>query len=83
MVNAGYTGHHINNVEGNGALGYKWQGDPRNIVFLENGKHPSGNRHLNSNEGHRGSFKNSTRGRLIDRQEMINQHINVNHRRED
>lgn len=35
MSRAGYTGHHINSVEGNGTLGSKWQGDPRNIVFLK------------------------------------------------
>ena len=35
MSKAGYTGHHINSVEGNGSLGAKWMGDPRNIVFLK------------------------------------------------
>lgn len=39
MSNLGYTGHHINSVKNNGALGESWKGDPRNIVFLENPKH--------------------------------------------
>lgn len=78
MSNAGYTGHHINSVEGNGALGTKWQGDPRNIVFLENPSHANStngvnayNEHYHSPQGHRGNTGNSSQGRLIDRQAMI------------
>ena len=77
MVNEGYTGHHINSVNGNGELGAKWAGDPRNIIFLENANHPNGsttlNEHLSSNQGHRGDYNNSGNGRLIDRQAMIDQ----------
>lgn len=64
----GFTGHHINNS----ASAPEWQGDPRNIVFPSNG--PNGGDHLNSNQGHRGNWSNSTSGRLIDRGEMMNQH---------
>lgn len=78
MSNAGYTGHHINSVEGNGALGTKWQGDPRNIVFLENPSHPNSingvgayNEHYHYSQGHRGSTANATNGRLIDRAAML------------
>lgn len=68
MSEAGYTGHHINSVEGNGKLGEDWKGDPRNIVFLQNGNHPSGlDEHLNSPQGHRGNYSNPGSGRLIDR----------------
>ncbi|WLI29421.1 DUF6531 domain-containing protein [Pseudomonas rhodesiae] len=68
MSKAGYTGHHINSVEGNGALGKAWKGDPRNIVFLQNSRHPSGvDEHLNSPQGHRKNYANSGKGRLIDR----------------
>ncbi|MBI6706246.1 RHS repeat-associated core domain-containing protein, partial [Pseudomonas viridiflava] len=68
MSRAGYTGHHINSVEGNGKLGALWQGDPRNIVFLQNHNHPSGvNEHVHGKQGHRGKTTNSTKGRLIDR----------------
>lgn len=74
MSNQGYTGHHINSVEGNGAMGTKWQGDPRNIVFLENSDHPNStkmpnayNEHFHSPQGHRGATINPSRGRLIDR----------------
>ncbi|NCH73393.1 hypothetical protein EHJ16_21140 [Cronobacter dublinensis] len=68
MSRAGYTGHHINSVEGNGTLGYKWQGDPRNIVFLKNHNHPDDlNEHVHGTQGHRGNTQNATRGRLIDR----------------
>ncbi|WP_276560260.1 RHS repeat-associated core domain-containing protein, partial [Aeromonas salmonicida] len=75
MSQAGYTGHHINSVEGNGLLGEKWAGDPRNIMFLQNNKHPSGvNEHVHSLQGHRGNTRNSTQGRLIDRQAMIDSH---------
>uniref|UniRef100_UPI00247FC099 RHS repeat-associated core domain-containing protein n=1 Tax=Oceanospirillum beijerinckii TaxID=64976 RepID=UPI00247FC099 len=74
MSKAGYTGHHINSVEGNGDLGNKWKGDPRNIVFLQNHNHPSSfNEHVHSPQGHRGTTRNSTNGRLIDREAMINQ----------
>jgi RHS repeat-associated protein len=80
MSNSGYTGHHINSVKNNGALGTKWQGDPRNIVFLENHKHPNStnmpnayNEHFHSPQGHRGTTNNTSRGRLIDRQAMIDQ----------
>ena len=75
MSNAGYTGHHITSKNGNGALGKAWQGDPRNIVFLENGNHPDGyNKHLYSVEGHNGSFRNATQGDLIDRKAMLAEH---------
>ncbi|MGB1216862.1 MAG: RHS repeat-associated core domain-containing protein, partial [Saprospiraceae bacterium] len=64
MSNAGYTGHHINNV----ADFPDWKGDPRNIVFLQNEKHLSGyDEHLHGNQGHRGDYNNETKGRLIDR----------------
>ncbi|MGE7092254.1 RHS repeat domain-containing protein [Lysinibacillus sp. NPDC048646] len=75
MTEIGYTGHHINSVEGNGQLGHKWKGDPRNIVFLQNHNHPNGNEHVHSKQGHRGTTQNSTKGRLIDRQAMINKSI--------
>ncbi len=78
MSKQGYTGHHINSVEGNGALGAKWQGDPRNIVFLENYRHPNStsglgayNEHFHALQGHRGSTGNASVGRLIDREAMI------------
>ncbi len=71
MSAQGYTGHHINSVEGNGSLGRKWKGDPRNIVFLSN--HRTDNEHVYSDQGHRGSTQNATRGRLIDRQAMLDQ----------
>lgn len=61
----GYTGHHINWV--NGAP--DWAGDPRNIRFLSN--QPKGGDHLRSLQGHRGSWRNATSGRLIDRAAMI------------
>jgi hypothetical protein len=68
MSKAGYTGHHINSVEGNVKIGALWQGDPRNIVFLQNHNRPSGvNEHVHGNQGHRGSTRKSTKGRLIDR----------------
>ncbi len=80
MSNLGYTGHHINSVKNNGALGESWKGDPRNIVFLEKPKHPNSspmpnayNEHFHSKQGHRRSTTNVSRGRLIDRQAMINQ----------
>lgn len=64
MSRAGYTGHHINNV----VQFPNFKGDPRNIVFLQNLNHPSGfDEHLTSNQGHRGDYGNSTKGRLIDR----------------
>jgi RHS repeat-associated protein len=64
MSNAGYTGHHINNVSDFPEL----KGDPRNIIFLQNANHPSGvDEHLYSNHGHRGNYDNKTKGRLIDR----------------
>jgi hypothetical protein len=78
MSGAGYTGHHINSVKNNGALGEKWKGDPRNIVFLENHKHPNStnmpsacNEHFHAPQGHRGTTNNVSQGRLIDRQAMI------------
>lgn len=75
MSDAGYTGHHINSVKGNGELGTKWQADPRNIVFLQNSKHPSGiDEHLDSPQGHRGAYTNAGNGRLIDRQAMLDQY---------
>lgn len=68
MSEQGYTGHHINSVKGNGALGTAWQGDARNIVFLQNANHPSGfDEHLYSNQGHRGNYDTPGKGRLIDR----------------
>ncbi|NIF24407.1 RHS repeat domain-containing protein [Candidatus Pantoea multigeneris] len=68
MSDMGYTGHHINSVKGNGILGEKWQGDPRNIVFLQNANHPSGfDEHLHGLQGHRGSYETPGKGRLIDR----------------
>ena len=74
MSKAGYTGHHINSVEGNGSLGAKWKGDPRNIVFLQNGDHPSGiNEHIHGPRGHRGTTRNPTNGRLIDRGATLRQ----------
>lgn len=73
MSRQGYTGHHINSVE-HGALGTKWRGDPRNIVFLENPDHPNStnrpnahNEHHHSPQGHRGNTQNMSSGRLIDR----------------
>ncbi|WP_064792215.1 hypothetical protein [Shewanella woodyi] len=75
MSRAGYTGHHINSAEGNGDLGQKWKGDSRNIVFLQNHNHSSGvNEHVHSLQVHRGSTTNSTNGRLIDREAMIDKH---------
>ena len=75
MSEHGYTGHHINSVKGNGALGTAWKGDPRNIVFLENAEHAAGvDVHLHGMEGHRGAYTNPGKGRLIDRQAMIDQH---------
>ena len=47
----------------------EWAGDPRNIRFLSNT--PRGGAHLRSPQGHRGSFQNSTSGRLIDREAML------------
>ena len=76
MTEAGYTGHHINSVE-NGALGARWEGDPRNIVFLQNHEHPSGiNEHVHSNQGHGGTTRNKTTGRLIDREATLKQRLN-------
>lgn len=63
----GYTGHHINNA----ATAPAWEGDPRNIRFLSNGRVGLPNDHLYADQGHRGNWQNSTRGRLIDRMEMI------------
>jgi hypothetical protein len=75
MSKSGYTGHHINSVKTNGQLGLDWQGDPRNIVFLENHNHPGGfNNHVRGVEGHNGSTQNVTRGDLIDRQAMLDRH---------
>jgi hypothetical protein len=63
----GYTGHHINNA----ATAPAWEGDPRNIRFLSNGRAGLPNDHLYADQGHRGNWQNSTRGRLIDRMEMV------------
>ncbi|MEN3747981.1 RHS repeat-associated core domain-containing protein [Sphingomonas sp. HF-S3] len=63
----GFTGHHINNA----ATAPDWEGDPRNIRFLKNGRRGLPNDHLYSKQGHRGSWQNSTKGRLIDRVEML------------
>ncbi len=72
MWEKGYTGHHINSVQGNGNLGSAWKGDPRNIVFLQNANHPSGvDEHLISPQGHRGNYNNSGKGRLIDRLKSV------------
>lgn len=65
----GFTGHHINN-HANGTLGDAFKGDPRNIRFLPNGKSEY-NEHLYGERGHRGNYQNNTKGRLIDRQAMI------------
>jgi RHS repeat-associated protein len=66
---SGFSGHHINNV----AQNPDWAGDPRNIVFLSN--QPNGGDHMNSPQGHRGqSTSLPTKGRLIDREEMLRQH---------
>jgi len=74
MSKAGYTGHHINSVKGNGSLGAKWMGDPRNIVFLQNERHSSGfNEHVHGPRGHKGTTRNSTNGRLIDRDATLRQ----------
>ena len=75
MSNNGYTGHHITNAK-NGASGANWEGDPRNIVFLQNGRAGTVNEHLYSNQGHRGSYTNSTTGRLIDREATLKQRLN-------
>jgi len=69
---SGYTGHHINNVE----QFPNWAGDPRNIRFLST--QPAGGDHLRSLQGHRGNWANPTRGRLIDRPAMIEQHRRQN-----
>ena len=74
MSKAGYTGLHINSVKGNGELGTAWKGDPRNIVFLQNGSHPSGfDEHLMGNQGHRGNYDTPGKGRLIDRKATASQ----------
>ncbi|NUF77551.1 hypothetical protein GY065_01125 [Snodgrassella sp. ESL0323] len=74
MSKADYTGHHINSVEGNGSLGAKWNEDPRNIVFLQNDRHPGGfNEHVREPKGHKGTTRNSTNGRLIDRGATLRQ----------
>ena len=65
----------INSVKGNGSLGAKWMGDPRNIVFLQNDRHPSGfNEHVREPRGHKGITRNSNNGRLIDRGATLRQH---------
>ena len=49
-------------------------GDPRNIVFLQNDRHPSGfNEHVHGPRGHKGTTRNSTNGRLIDRDATLRQ----------
>ena len=63
----GFTGHHINNA----ATAPAWEGDPRNIRFLQNGEAGLPNDHLYAKQGHRGDWHNSTKGRLIDRVEML------------
>ena len=74
MFKAGYTGHHINSVEGNDSLRAKCKGDPRNIVFLQNDRHPSGfNEHVREPRGHKGIIRNSNNGRLIDRGATLRQ----------
>lgn len=75
MSKAGYTEHHINSVEGISSLGAKWNGDPRNIGFLQNDRHPSGfNEHVLEPREHKGTTRNSTNGRLIDRGATLRQH---------
>lgn len=75
MSEYSYTGHYINSVKVNGALGTAWKGDPRNIVFLKNAEHAAGvDVHLHGMESHRGAYTNVGKGRLIDRQAMIDQH---------
>ncbi|WP_022822342.1 RHS repeat-associated core domain-containing protein [Hymenobacter norwichensis] len=64
-------GHWRNNWQ----LGRDWQGDPRNINFLENYKHPGEvNNHVHGAEGHEGTIRNVTWGDPIDRQAMIDRH---------
>jgi hypothetical protein len=43
----------------------------RNIRFPQNGKVGTPNDHVHATTGHRGDFHSNTRGRLIDRQAMI------------
>jgi len=64
----GYEGHHINNFNARPDL----TGDPKNIKFLPRDKRLRGSR------GHRGGYRNDTKGRLIDRQAMIDQHNRIN-----
>jgi hypothetical protein len=67
---SGYTGHHINNV----ASSLDWQGDPRNIIFLRNGREGGRNEHLYSFIGHNGNWKNSS-GLLIDRMKTLSNRL--------
>ena len=54
-----YVGHHIRDVSSHSK---KWTGDPRNIKLVARREHP---------REHRGSFRNPTTGKLIDRQKML------------
>ncbi len=66
----GYDGDHINSVKGN----WLWKGDPKNIRWLPNNKHPTlGNQHrYESVRGHGGNTRNPKgNGELIDRRSMI------------
>ena len=76
MSKAGYTGHHINSVEGNSSLGAKQNGDPRNIVFLQNDRHPGGfNEHVREPRGIKELQEiQPMDGRLIDRGATLRQH---------
>ena len=80
MSKNGYTGHHINNVQNGSSSvnGVGWQGDPRNIIFLPNGKAGTENEHLYGSEGHGGSYSNDTTGELIDRQQTMENRLNQN-----
>ena len=70
FAQTGYDGDHINSVKGN----WLWKGDPKNIRWLPNNKHPTlGNQHrYESVRGHNGNTRNPKgNGELIDRQSMI------------
>lgn len=54
-----YEGHHLRDVSSHSK---KWMGDPRNIKFVTRRQHQ---------REHRGSFKNPTTGKLIDRQKIL------------
>ena len=56
----GYVGHHIRDVSSHSK---RWTGDPRNIKLVTERQHLK--------KEHRGSFRNPTTGKLIDRQKML------------